>query len=298
MYKGLHRARDAFYSPTFELFVDQRTLEPLSPDASRKGDTMHWHDYCEVEFVVSGHGIHRRNQHTESLLENSVYLVTPMDFHCVLPTNDAPLQLYHVQFGCSVPNSALMQRITQAQQRLPFGISAHLSGEEVRLVRESFEQLLDEFTARRPDGISMMRACLERLCIFILRAAERAANFTSDETHISEGNAVNQVIQSLQYNFRSPVTLAEMARQVHLSPNYLGELFRRQMGETFNEYLRRLRIDYAAQLLTETELNVSEIAGESGFRSLAYFSEIFKRRYGATPTQYKHTKCAESEKNL
>ena len=279
---SLYRQGDSFYAPDFEFTIDRRTI----PYQENK-DMAHWHDYCEVEYVCAGAGEHLVNNHRYPLQPGSVYIITPVDFHRVRSEEGSSLELYHIQFGCSVMDEDMMQRIIRTQAVRPGGIGCMLAPEMRNTVCEAFEQLKKEFEARRPDGTAMMRSCLERLCIMILREAEKGIVMPE---HAPEGEAhvmVNRAVQFIRYNFRSGITLSEAAGHAHLSPNYFGELFRRHMGMSFNAYLRKCRLEYALRLLMDTKMNISEIAGESGFPTASYFSEIFRRHYGCSPTTFR-----------
>ena len=69
------------------------------------------------------------------------------------------------------------------------------------------------------------------------------------------------------------------------------------LGMSFSEYLRMQRLNYAHHLLTETQLSVSEIVRESGFKSLSYFSQIFRVRYGMSPTQLRQQQRSKEEES-
>jgi len=280
--KGLYRQGDEFYSPEFELNVDRRFVDDCG-----SGDSVHWHDYCEVEYVLNGSGEHLINNHRYALGPGSVYLVTPVDFHRVVCRGEQPLELYHIQFGCSVMNEDMMQRIIRTQAIHPGGISCLMTGDLQDTVRAAFEQMHREFEARQHDSAVMLRSCLERLCIMILREAERGLSIPEHATDEEDHAAVNRAVQFIRYNFRSRITLAETAGHVHLSVNYFGELFRRRVGMSFNAYLQKCRLDYACRLLSDTRMNISEIAGESGFRTASYFSEVFRSRFGCSPTTFR-----------
>lgn len=79
--------------------------------------------------------------------------------------------------------------------------------------------------------------------------------------------------------------VAETARAIGCSPNYLSSLFRRAHGVTVKEYVNTLKFNYARRMLEESSYNVSEIAGSCGFNDVAYFSRQFRERFGYTPTQ-------------
>ena len=280
MKSALYRKGDAFYAPGFEVYADKRRLG----SGAQPADQVHWHDYCEVELVIGGRGEHELNRRRYPLTENCAYLITPLDFHRVQATDGEELELYHVQFGCTVLGSEMMRRIMSAREALLGGIAVRLKGKQQSRVRGAFEELMEEFDACRWDAVTMLRACLERLCVLILREAERGGQIAASAPHAVENTLVNHAVEYIQYNFRTPITLADAARRAHLSANYFGEQFHACMGVTFNEYLRTRRLEYAYCLLTETDLSVAEIVRESGFQSPSYFSQVFRARYGASPT--------------
>jgi two-component system response regulator YesN len=85
-----------------------------------------------------------------------------------------------------------------------------------------------------------------------------------------------------------PLRLSEVARKVAFtSPGNLSRLFRRRYGLSFQGYLQKLRMDKAADLLVATRLPVGSIARRVGYRDFSRFGQYFKRRYHATPRQWR-----------
>ena len=99
---------------------------------------------------------------------------------------------------------------------------------------------------------------------------------------------VQQAVAYINANFRSSLTLDELAEKLSFSPNYLGQLFKSQTGSTFNEYINTLRLKYACQLLAATDLSVKEVAFQSGYGSTEYFLYIFKKKTMITPGEYRN----------
>ncbi|KAA0228000.1 helix-turn-helix transcriptional regulator [Fimbriimonadia bacterium ATM] len=83
------------------------------------------------------------------------------------------------------------------------------------------------------------------------------------------------------------LTLAEISREVGLSPFHLQRVFRQTFGETPSQYRSRRRLETAQRLLATTEMPVSEVCAASGFSSLGSFSGGFKARYGLTPSEFR-----------
>jgi two-component system response regulator YesN len=79
------------------------------------------------------------------------------------------------------------------------------------------------------------------------------------------------------------LTLTNIAERVNLSPQYLGKLFSEALGESFHQYVTRMRIDKAKQLLQESDLLVYEVAEQVGIPNYRYFSTLYKKMTGKTP---------------
>lgn len=93
--------------------------------------------------------------------------------------------------------------------------------------------------------------------------------------------------QYIEVNITKPLTLKEIAAGVHLSPCYLSSLYTKLRGYTLFDYLNRRRIYLACKLLTNPKLYISEVAYQIGFDDPLYFSKVFKKIKGCTPTAYR-----------
>ena len=91
----------------------------------------------------------------------------------------------------------------------------------------------------------------------------------------------------IEENIRRQIYLKEVADYVHLNPSYFSVLFKEQTNMTFSEYVTRVRIQQAKQLLVTTNLPIAEIAEESGYQTAKYFNKIFKENEGVTPGTYR-----------
>jgi AraC-like DNA-binding protein len=98
--------------------------------------------------------------------------------------------------------------------------------------------------------------------------------------------AVAAARELLEASVERGITLLELARAVHVSPYHLHRLFRDEVGVPPHEYLLRLRIRRACELL-DRGATVTEAATASGFNSTAYFATVFRRRLGTTPSAYR-----------
>jgi len=97
---------------------------------------------------------------------------------------------------------------------------------------------------------------------------------------------VEQVIFLLKQNLAEPPTLEELGRKIGCSHFYLSRVFSTQTSQTITQFLRRLRMEKAAELLRSGEYNVTEAALEVGYNSLSHFSAAFHETFGCCPGLY------------
>jgi len=91
----------------------------------------------------------------------------------------------------------------------------------------------------------------------------------------------------IQEHQTDSLRLGEVAKAVHTSPFYFCKIFKKATGLNFTDYLSRIRIERARNLLLNPQLRVSEIAFEVGFQSLTHFNRVFKNTVGQSPTRYR-----------
>ena len=124
---------------------------------------------------------------------------------------------------------------------------------------------------------------LELAMMFLVQPPEEL--FCTRQQRIAR-ERVEQVIVLLKQNLANPPSLEELGRKIGCSHFYLSRIFSTQTGKTIPQYLRRLRMDKAAELLRAGEHNVTEAALEVGYNSLSHFSSAFHETFGCCPGLY------------
>lgn len=97
---------------------------------------------------------------------------------------------------------------------------------------------------------------------------------------------LDEALDFLKSNFTEDISREGLAAAIDINPDYLGKLFKQYIGKTMNEYINELRIHRATELLRKNTMNVTDIAFEAGFESLATFYRVFQNITGETPTAY------------
>ena len=113
----------------------------------------------------------------------------------------------------------------------------------------------------------------------------------SNQVFIQQENAESPVIKRAKEYIREhqaeKLSLGQVAKAVNMSAFYFCKMFKKVTGINFTDYLSRVRIEKAKNLLLNPNLRVSEIAFEVGFQSLTHFNRVFKKLLGQSPTEYR-----------
>lgn len=100
-------------------------------------------------------------------------------------------------------------------------------------------------------------------------------------------NAVQRAAAYIDEHLDQPLSLQQVASYVHMNPNYFSELFKREMGLNYLEFVTKARIGRAMSMLRATPAKISEVAIRNGYEDIKYFNKLFKKHTGLTPSQYR-----------
>ncbi len=98
---------------------------------------------------------------------------------------------------------------------------------------------------------------------------------------------LRKAVEYMQEHYHEQVTLNEVAEYAFVSTYYISRMFKREMGKNFVDYLNELRIDKAKEMLKDISLKTYEVAEKVGIPDAHYFSKLFKKYVGVTPTEFR-----------
>lgn len=139
---------------------------------------------------------------------------------------------------------------------------------------DAVEQALEAWEEKT--RISKMQRIIDRKLIQV----------SGDMETVSE--PIHAAIRYVEEHLDEGFGLKEVASHVHLNPSYFSVLFKEQMQMTFIEYVTRLRIQKAKELLLETKLPIAEIACRVGYQTTKYFNKVFREYEGYSPGIYRN----------
>ncbi len=258
----------------------------------------HDHLFHEVVLIETGTAEHVTAEGTRRLRPGDVIVLRPQVWHayhaprglslinCLI---DAPLMqrlgpLLHPVHGAF---ELLRQRPRDPRRTAPTLL--HASPAERAVLAERLQSIMTEQHTRANGWQAAAAAALLELLVAVVRLAQgrttprQPIDPPGDRTQ----QAVLEVATRLETHFTEPVSLQDLADQVHLSPGHLSRSFTRQMGMGIIQYLHRMRVEEACRLLRYTDEPIAQIATRVGYDEIAYFSRCFRAQMHQSPMQYR-----------
>lgn len=166
-----------------------------------------------------------------------------------------------------------------------YGIVATLlaAGQYVLSLGLTDDAVREMFTALEPTDWNRAD-----LASFLTELLSRTLSLRADAAGPAGHSSFSAALEHIRGHFTSPdLSLEEAARAAGMSPAYLSSLFRRKTGLTFTDYVAEQRVALARRLLLATDRRPGQIAEAVGYRDRHYFSVVFKKVQGCTPTQFR-----------
>ena len=225
----------------------------------------------QMAYVIDGCASVERNGQTENLNKTDIFLMNFGESCQVRTAEDSMLAVLSLDYYhlCDSLESAAVSFYVN---------SAGDAGRKYTIIKEYMQNLLTAHFRGSPDAFQEKGWFY--LLLHTLLTDFRTASPPEDGT-------ARQIFQYIHANFRSDISLTDIAQRLYLSPSWVSRVFQKAAGERFAAYLRRVRLEYARRLLEETEIPVTQAATDSGFSTPSLFNRSFREEYGMTPSEYR-----------
>ena len=229
----------------------------------------------QLHFTVSGSGIFRGQE----ISSGKGFLVLPGEAQDMKVTSDGFEQYWinfdgtdirNILYDCGIPIKSHM-----------FDFSCKESGESLvtALFGNIFPKHFDGSTCLPQHSHTYLTGLLYQLFSIIEREKSTASS-------LAEKYATT-VCSYIRSHYAEPLSVDWLSAIVGLSPKYLIRIFKSVCGCTIFEYIAKIRLERAAVLLKATNKTISEIAVSSGYSDALYFSKVFSKHYGISPTGWR-----------
>ena len=253
----------------------------------------HQHDFCELAIVTQGQAMHHLEGHEFAVTAGDVFLLQGQQCHFFYERKN--LDLINVMYDpakIGLPEGelrklpgycALFMLEPSFRQKHKFASRLHLQRVGLGHVERLAEEMRLEYTDKLAGWEVLVRAKLLELMVYLSR--------TYLHTESIEAHAllrVGNVIGALESDYAKNWSLEELVDVAHMSRSNLMQIFHKATGQAPIEYLLRLRLQKATELLLNSELSITEIAFRVGFNDGNYFTRQFNRVYQQSPRTYRN----------
>ena len=114
----------------------------------------------------------------------------------------------------------------------------------------------------------------------------------------SDERSLAPAIAYIQSHFSDKIALRQLAEMCGMSPFRFSRMFHAEFNETFQDYLLRVRVERAEELLKNPALCISDVGDAVGFGDASYFGRVFRKSHNMSPTQWRHHHCVEQRPGL
>lgn len=225
-------------------------------------------------FTDGGKGRVLADGNEQSANPGEAFLLFPGTLHAY-QTAESEWHIYW--FHCKGPLVGELMRRTERSWLPPTRLDTEINviDHMARIIREMQDQL--------HSYASLVEAHAKILLIALTRAHERLGT----DQHLRGLRLAQNVAAYIREHVNQDIGVAELARTFHVSGRHLTRLFQTHLGETPKQYIIRAKLAEAKRLLYLTDLTVAEVAARLGMQDPHYFSRLFHRKTGETPTDFR-----------
>lgn len=242
--------------------------------------TAHFHDTYEIYYLLSGSRRHLVKNELFDVYPGDFVLIPSMTVHRTLNVPHDQDSKYHSRYLLS-PSREMIPDIflflfDQYHYRIP--------EEQQAAVMECFSDIARNCKNQDIYSDYANQANLVKLLTILARTQSSCAGTTD----LSESDkTMRQAAAYIKEHCDQPLTLLSVATEFGFSREYFSTLFKSSTGFGFSDYLNQMRISKASTLLLSTSLSIGEISSQCGFNDGNYFTNVFKRNLGITPSQFR-----------
>jgi AraC-like DNA-binding protein len=242
----------------------------------------HYHNYYEVYYLIEGTCWYFIDKKSYHLTAGDIALIPKGVIH---KTNYETSE--HTRLLICCDSYYIPESVRDILPTIPYFAK---NGEHTEEINFIFKQIENEITHHDEFSEESIRMLINKLLILIARAT-RIKEKGKEEIKKEESPIVEKAVKYIRSHYTEEVSLADTAAYCYVSKEHLSRTFKKETGFGFNEYLTAYRLKKAESLIkSNPKVKVSEVALACGFNDSNYFSKVYKRMYGKSPTRDKKTK--------
>ncbi|GAA4869674.1 AraC family transcriptional regulator [Paenibacillus vulneris] len=278
---------------TFRRWINNLYLFNYKHTYTASIEHFHAHDGLELLYIHEGSGTFVINDSVFQVRPRTLILIKPFQIHYMRMESppDYTRSILKIKvssigpFASSFPylSSFLTQLLDNKMSRQLF----YLTDEQAAYLESQFSEMND-ILSNAPEMMHREAVLLffYQFFSYFQRKLYTAEELSKEPFTQASTQHINNILKWINDHYKTHFKMEDIARDLHLSPNYLSKLFKEQIGKTITEYTSEKRLEEARALLHSEDLSIKQISVQTGFHSPSYLIYSFKKKFGMTPHQY------------
>ena len=253
----------------------------------------HRHEFWEIVIVYRGSGLMSFGRRTLPIRVGDVFVLSRGQRHAYLETRS--LDVINILFDPSYVGSVhpvladwmRHESLVSVGPRWKPGESEgeclHLGSSDFALLLDKVRRMEAELENQKPES----RIAALAYFLLIITLLRRQSRPWESSGSVAAGHRVSRALEFIEEHFSDPITVEEIISHSQVSRRHFFRLFEQAVGVAPMEYLKKLRLQKAASMLLTTNASVTQVAFACGFNDSNYFSSLYHKEFGMSPSQFK-----------
>lgn len=275
------------------LYKDEKKLNKTFPCMAEEyilkkednnSESYHYHDFYEITYVQEGSGEYSVNGQNYVMNEKDLIIFNNVEPHGWTVSTDE-MKVIVVTFSpdlVSDPGNVFSGEYIRPfiERGSTFKNRVDAKDKNAVVIAEIVKDIFMEYENKNEGYQSMIKADILRILTYLARHYELKEQDPVQKKNITK---LEPVLNYINSHYTEEITLEECAGLLYMSPNYFSTFFKKVTGKTYIEYIIKLRLKRAEELLYTSDSNISDIALECGFRNISNFYRLYKKYKGEVP---------------
>ncbi|NLC67942.1 MAG: AraC family transcriptional regulator [Clostridiaceae bacterium] len=261
----------------------------------------HCHDFPSIVYFLQGEGTYNINGVFYKSRKGDLLIINPGVYHCRLMGPGQESMEFHAGFS-NIRIKGLPPDFLVSENTSPI---FRFSRYEQEFLRQCSEIIAEQEKDEPGSGL-MLKSMLMRLIVIFLRELFMASSDFSSYEPRNENyifnlesydriNVVNSIVSYINENYMKDISLEKISKNMYLSSAYISKIFKEEIGESPINYLIKMRLAKAMELLKQGNLPIRVVAKSVGYDDAYHFSKLFKKYYGSPPSKFKGSLLRDKE---
>ncbi|MCK9171092.1 MAG: AraC family transcriptional regulator [Treponema sp.] len=259
---------------------------------------LHWHEEFEIIYVTDGTGTIQVLNKTYQCHPGDIIIIPPDYIHSIYQYKNEKMEYFNILFKFSLleenRNSLCFRKyfVLFQENNMLHCIYNPSSSDLGRKITPYLLSLIENRKASYTGYELMIKSCLFGVLYYLKDyLIPTTGKYLILENRITR---LKPIIAYIQEHYAESISIEKAASVSNISASHFMKTFKDIIGKTFTQYLNCFRLETAVRELMETDKSVMEISEDCGFNNFSYFIRSFKRSFGKTPLEYRHSMSPEN----